>query len=391
MHEDTRQNPANRPELAETPPDPVETGIEIEDCVDELNGLIVQRAALENYRDLVATAGADGLDPTAKRLMLINLAQIKARSRSYGMESFDSDREEISVEDFGEWLSDLGQRIKDLIAKLIAVAEEYASKLMSGIEGVKTKAEELMDRIRRRKAAGPQKRVANELHDGDIIKVDAPAILWANGELCVGDCRGEQEVVKFFVQTWPRYAKEQITRAKKMISEYDVESGNSDNFESNIGFIGNHGSVVNYITRHVLPGNKSIAFKYVALGPELVDAEDATPAPAVVEYEIRPMVEITNALKANIATMNALGAMFKAESEVLHDMSTLSDALMGLENRRNETVWKSARDGLDDISRAMMELIGRLKPNYDPIVRHLAKVGTARNAVCQRELDALGQ
>ncbi|ABY62986.1 internal head protein [Pseudomonas phage 201phi2-1] len=387
MTDDTRQDPHNRPALSDSPVEPVEENIIVTDVLDECQDLIIQRAALERYRDQLVQAGPDGLDHVAKHFMLVGLQQLKVRKNSTGMESFDADRETVTVEDFSEWLSNLGERIKQLINKLIALAKQAASKIMSGIEGVKTQSEELMERARK-----SARRPSNERHgEGKEITIDSPSLLWTDGEFCVGDCKSEQNVVKFFVGAWPKYAIDQIQRAKKMISEYDVESGNSDNFESNMGFIGNHQSLVATVTRDILPGNKQIAFKYVALGPELVDAEDAQPAPDKHSFEIRTLVEITSTLKQNVATMNALGQMYRSESEVLTEMATLADALMKLEGRRGETVWKSARDGLDDISKAMMDLIGRLKPNYDPIVRHLAKVGTARNAVCRKELDALGQ
>lgn len=386
MHEDTRENPSNRPTLSSAEPEPVEEETTIEDTVDGLQELIVQRSALENYRGMVVAAGKDGLDPVASELMQVNLNHLKLRRSGYGMESFNQDSM-VTLEDFDEWLSNLSSKIKAFIERLIALAKEYASKILSGIEGVKSEAEKLIDRARNK-----VRKPSNELHDGDqVISIDSPGILWVNGEFCNADCKSEQEVIKFFTTTWPKYAQDQINRAKKMISEYDVESGNSENFESNIGFIGNHQSLVQSITKVVLPGNKQIAFKYVALGPELVDDESAEPAPAKHTFVVRTPNEINGVLKSNIATMNALGNMFKSEADVLHEMSSLSSALMNLENRRGETVWKSARDGLDDISKAMMDLIGRLKPNYDPIVRHLAKVGTARNAVCRKELDTLGQ
>lgn len=357
------------------------------DTVTELQELFVQRSALENYREMVIAAGPDGLGPTAAQIMLINLHQLKHSNTGVSMESFTQDRLSLSSEDFGEWLSNLGQRIKELIEKLIKMAKEYAAKIMTGVESVKTQSEQLIERIR-----GRGKKASNELHgEANEITISDPSVLWANGEFCINDCKAEQDVIRFFTTIWPKYAKDQIARAKKMISEYDVESGNSENFESNIGFLGNHQSLVNNITQLVLPGNKQIGFKYVALGPDLIDADDATPAPANHSFEVRSLSQINAVLKSNIATMNAMGAMFRSEAEVLHEMSSLSEALMGLEGRRSETVWKSAREGLDDISKSMMDLISRLKPNYDPIVRHLAKVGTARNAVCRKELDALGQ
>lgn len=391
MHDDTRQNPSNLPDLKSPVEEDVEVFTQIDSSVGDLKELIIQRATLEYYRDQVAAAGTDGLDPVSSQIMLVNLRQLKLSRGNYGLESFDTNKETITVEDFKEWLSNVADRIKELIDKLIKMAKEYASKIMSGIEGVKSESEDLINRARGRKK-GPQLRVGNELHgEGQIIKIESPATLWANGELCLGDCKSEQDVIKFFSTVWPKYAKDQITRAKKMIGEYDVESGNSENFESNIGFLGNHQSLVANITKQVLPGNVSVAFEYVALGPKLVEAENAEPAPSSYEVTVRTNTEIQSTLKSNIATMNALSHMFKAESDVLHDMSSLSEALMDLENRRGETVWKSARDGLDDISKAMMDLISRLKPNYDPIVRHLAKVGQARNAVCNLELSKLGQ
>lgn len=388
MSEDTRQNPSNLPSLSTPEEEPVEQNTLVTDTLDQLQDHIAQRAALENYRDMILSAGHDGLDPVAKQLMLVNLQQLKLKRNSVGMESFDSGCQEITLEGFSEWIEGLGEKIRALIDKLIAMAKEFASKIMSGVESVKQQSEDLIKRAMKRGNSKP----ATELHDENKeVSIDNPSILWANGEFCIADCRSEQEVIKFFLQVWPKYAKDQVARAKKMVSEYDVESGNSENFESNMGFIGNHQSFVNNVTSLVLPGNKQIAFKYVALGPELVDAKDAEPAPDTHSFEVRTGAEIHSTLKANIATMNALGGLFRAESEVLNEMATLGQALTTLEGRRSETIWKTARDGLDDISNAMLDLIGRLKPNYDPIVRHLAKVGNARNAICRKELDALGQ
>ncbi len=387
MNDKTREHHGNPDEEKQTHDTHEYDETIVQHVLMDARELMTTRQALENYRDMVSSAGIDGLDPIAKKLMMVNLQQLKLKGNTVGMESFDVTNDSISVEDFAEWINGLSDKIKSLIDKLIALAKDYASKIMSGVESVKSQAEDLINRARK-----STKRPANELHGDDKeVSIDNPSILWANGEFCIGDCRSEQEVVKFFLNVWPKYAKEQISRAKKMVGEYDVETGNSENFEANMGFIGNHQTLVAGITKEVLPGNKQIAFKYVALGPELVDAEDAEPAPAKHSFEVRSLSEINTALKANISTMNALGSLFKAESEVLHDMSSLSEALMQLEGRRGETIWKSARDGLDDISTAMLDLIGRLKPSYDPIVRHLAKVGNARNAICRKELDALGQ
>lgn len=386
MQDDTRQNPSNLPSLTTSEEEPVEQNTTVTDTLDQLQDHIAQRAALENYRDMIIASGHDGLDPVAKQLMLVNLQQLKRNS--IGMESFDSGCRDITLEGFSEWIDGLGEKIRVLIDKLIAMAKEFASKIMSGVESVKQQSEDLIKRAMKRGNSKP----ATELHDDNKeVSIDNPSILWANGEFCIGDCRSEQEVIKFFLQVWPKYAKDQVARAKKMIGEYDVESGNSENFEANMGFIGNHQSLVNNVTSLVLPGNKQIAFKYVALGPELVDATDAEPAPETHSFEVRTGAEIHNSLKANIATMNALGGLFRAEAEVLNEMAALGQALTTLEGRRSETIWKTARSALDDISNAMLDLIGRMKPNYDPIVRHLAKVGKARNAICRKELDALGQ
>lgn len=387
MHDDTRQNPSNRPDIPEDIPEFIESFTDIESNVDNLNELIMQRTALEYYRDIVSSAGPDGLDPIAKQIMTINLIQLKTISRKYGMETFEVDHEKISLEDIEEWLSGLSKRIKALIEKLISLAKEYASKLMSGITGVKSEAEQLMDRIRDKRH-----RSSNELHSGEkSITISSPAILWANGVFCNSECKSEQEIIKFFVNVWPKYAKSQVTRAKKMISDYDIDLGNPKDFEANYEFIGNHQSIATNISDKVLPGNKIVGFKYGALGPELIDAEDVESPPEKFTFPIRTFSEINSTLKVNIATMDALSKMFASEEDVLNDMASLGDAVMSLENRRGETIWKGARESLDEISKIMMELIGHLKPNYDPIVRHLTKVANARNAVCRKELDTLGQ
>lgn len=389
MHEDTRENPSNLPDLVKQVDDHSLDANTIQDTVLEVQQLMGVRTALEHYRDQVAAAGVDGLDPIAKQLMLVNLQHLKLNRNAIGMEDFTLQQDTLSAEDFTESLSGLSEKIMALINRLIEMAKQFASKMMSGLENVKTQAEDLMDQIRNKKR-GSTKHVSNEFHDGEVtVTIENPSILFADGHFCIDDCRSEQEVIKFFLQQWPKYAVEQISRAKKMISEYDVESGNSDNFESNAGFIGNHESLVRNITEAVLPGNKAIAFKYVALGPELVDAENASPAPAKHTYAIRTEVEMNGTLRKNIATMNALGKLYREEATVLREMSNLADAVSGLEGRRGETIFKSARNGLDAISNMMMDLITRLKPNYDPIIRHLARVGTARNVAVRKELDAV--
>lgn len=388
MSEDTRQDPSSLPALNNDAADDLEySSNTIEDTVVSVRELIDIRTSVECYRDQLKAAGQDGLDPVAKQLMAINLQQLKARPKSYGLESFDAEQE-VTLEDFSEWLGNLGERIKQLIDKFIKYAKEYAARIMTGVEKVKTQAEELIERAKGRS----KNKASNELHDeGQVINLGSVAILFADGEFCLSDHRAEKEVIKFFDASWPRYAKDQITRAKKMIAEYDVESGNSENFEANIGFLGNHTSFTNSVTAVVLPGNKQVGFKYGALGPELVNAEGAKEAPSEYSFTTRSSAEVNNTLKQNVVMLNALSGLFKADSSVLNEMATLSEALLGLENRRGETVWKSAREGLDDISKAMMELINKLKPNYDPIVRHLTTVANARNAVCRKELDALGQ
>jgi hypothetical protein len=137
----------------------------------------------------------------------------------------------------------------------------------------------------------------------------------------------------------------------------------------------------------VLPGNKAIAFQHIALGPYLEDI-DAKSAPDSHTYAVRTFAEIQGTLKKNIATMNALGSMFNAEAKIYDEMGTLSKAVAELENRRGETVWKSAKEDLDTISDMMLDLVVKLKPSYDPIVSYLGKIGAARNAACLQELDA---
>ncbi len=384
---DTRQDPSNLLKLIDDVDSHDNDANLIEDNVLELKELMGVRTALEGFRDQVKAAGVDGLDPVAKELMRVNPAMLKQNlPANASLESIDIGGEEITFEDFSSALKGVGDRISAVIQKLIDMAKQFASRIMSGVETVKTQSEQLLDQLRNR----GKSKASMELHDGEReITIDSPGILFADGKFCLDECRSEQEVIKFFLQQWPKYANDQINRAKKMISEYDVESGNSDNFNSNAGFIGNHESLVGNIKTVVLPGNKQIGFKYVALGPELVDAEGAAEAPGSHSFAVRTEAEIQGTLRKNIATMDAMGKMFKEEADVLQNMTTLSQALMGLENRRGETVWKSAREGLDEISNVMMDLITRLKPNYDPIVRHLARVGTARNAACRKEMAAL--
>lgn len=388
MHDDTRQNPSNLPDLVGDIDTHDMDANTIQDSVLEIQGLMGVRTALENYRNQVASAGIDGLDPVARQMMLVNLRQLKLSRNSVGLESFDLSKDILSAEDFSEAIHSLGEKIMKIIHRLIEMAKQFASKMMSGLETVKTTAEQLIEQIRRKKRSSNEN-VSQEFHDGDRrITIDSPGILFADGKFCIDDCKAEQEVIKFFLNQWPKYAMDQITRAKKMISEYDVESGNSENFNANAGFIGNHESMVKGITNAVLPGNKGIRFKYVALGPELIDVEDASKPPATHTYDVRTEVEMTGTLRKNMATMTALGKLYGAEAQVLQEMSTLARALGELENRRGETIFKGARDGLDAISNMMMDLITRLNPHYDPIIRHLARVGAARNATVRKELDA---
>lgn len=389
MHDDTRQNPSNLPDLVGDIDTHDMDANSVQDSVLEIQELMGVRSALEHYRDQVAAAGVDGLDSVARQMMQINLRQLKLSRNSVGLESFDLSKDTLSVEDFSESIHSLGEKIMKVINRLIELAKQFASKMMSGLETVKTTSEQLIDQIRRKKRSSNE-HVSQEFHEGDrTITIDNPGILFADGKFCLDDCKSEQDVIKFFLTQWPKYAIDQITRAKKMISEYDVESGNSENFNANAGFIGNHESLVASITKAVLPGNKGIGFKYVALGPELVDVEDAAKPPATHTYEIRTEIEMTGTLRKNMATMTALGKLYGEEANVLKEMSTLAKALGDLEGRRGETIFKGARDGLDAISNMMMDLITRLNPHYDPIIRYLARVGAARNATVRKELDAL--
>lgn len=386
MHEDNRQNPSNLPALIDTPDDHEYDADMVQDTVLEVKELLGVRTALENYRDQIQAAGVDGLDPVAKAIMQVNLTHLQVSRPSVGLEAFNPGMLP-SMEDIGEQLSNLGKKIMVLINKLIETAKRFAAKIMSGIETVKTQAEELIDRIRN-KRSGQEK--SFEFHKEEReVTISSPGILFADGVFCLDDFQAEQDVIKFFTGHWPKYVADQINRAKKMIAEYDVESGNSENFNANAEFIGNHESMARGILDVVLPGNQSIAFKYVALGPELVDAKGVKAAPDTHSFPVRPDVEITGTLRKNVVTMNALGNLFKEEGNILQQMSTLSRALGELENRRGETVWKSAREGLDTISNMMMDLITKLNPHYDPIIRHLAKIGTARNATCRKEMDTV--
>lgn len=384
MTDDTRQDPSNRPGLDDPASDDLDySGNIIEQNVIEVQELLGLRSAVENYQAQVQAAGRDGLDPVARAIMQVNLRHVGMRYGSaYGLESFSADGIP-SQEDFTETLKGIGSKIMELINKLIAKAKEYGARIMSGIEGVVAKAEELLKRKPGRKEAP-----STEDHgDNGQVTISSPGILFADGVFCIDDCRAEQDVVKFFVGTWPKYAIEQINRSKRMLAEYDVETGNSENFEANADFIGNHQTIVDGIKGKILPGNKVVAFQHVALGPYLEDA-NAKDAPDSHTYAVRTFAEIQGTLRKNIATMNALGEMFNAEARIYDEMGTLSKAVGELENRRGETVWKSAKEDLDIISNMMLDLVVKLKPSYDPIVSYLGKVGQARNAACLQELDA---
>lgn len=383
VHEDTRENPGNRPGIVDQDQGPDMSENMVVDYSSELNQLVTDKVALEKYYDQVVSAGRDGLDPIAQQAMQIGLASLGMEKAKVSKENFVDLN--ISAEDIAEQLKAIGKKIMEFIDKLIDSAKQFASKVMAGLTTVREQAEALLEKLK-----NPSKRASTERANETVINIDSPAILWADGRFCIEDAKAETEVVKFFQTAWSSYAIDQIRRAKKMISEYDVESGNSENFKANSEFIGNHASLVNSITRQILPGNKQIKFKYVALGPELVEAEGAEEAPSTYPLEVRSSPAIANTLRMNIARMDALGNLFAVESNILSEMKLLSQAVMDLENRRGETVWKSARDDLDAITNMVMELINRLRPSYDPIVRHLAKVGTARNAVCSKELIALG-
>lgn len=385
MTEDTRQNPGNRPALPESEVEPDMSEDIVDSKVKELGQLITDRVAVERFYNALTDAGSDGLTSQAQEALKISLGHLNLPGLKISNENFVDLN--ISAEDLKEQLAMIGKKIMEIINALIEKAQTFASKIMSGIEGVKNTAEELLDRA---KSGVSRNRSSNELHDDATINIGNPGILWADGEFCIDDCRSETEVIKFFAHTWPKYVEQQIKRAKDMIGEYDVESGNSDNFKANADFIGNHQSLVSNITQLVLPGNKKIAFKFVALGPELVEAEDAEQAPEGYSINVRSSNEIQKTLRSNIERMNSLGQLFAAEAEVLKQMKVLSQGVMDLENRRGETIFKGARDDLDTITNMVMGLINRLNPRYDPIVRHLAKVGTARNAVCRKELDARG-
>lgn len=387
MTEDTRQNPSNRPELKESEQEPDMSDDIVSSKLKELEQLVTDRVALERFYGAVVDAGKDGLTAQAEEALKIGIGRLNLQGVQISNESYVDLN--ISAEDLKEQLQAIGKKIMEVIESLIEKAKEFGAKIMSGIENVKNEAEELINRAKQR-SRGPVKQVSNELHDNSKISIGNPSILWADGELCLDDCRSETEVIKFFQGVWPKYAEQQIKRAKDMVGEYDVESGNSDNFKANADFIGNHESLVNQITKVILPGNMKVAFKYVALGPELVPAEGAAEAPSTYELEVRDSNAIQKTLRSNIERMNALGQLFKAEAEVLQQMKELSKGVSDLENRRGETIFKGARDDLDAITNMVMGLIQRLNPHYDPIVRHLAKVGTARNAVCRKELDARG-
>lgn len=383
-HVDTRQNPGNRPSINEGEPEPdMEENIVITDDSEKLLQLVNDKAALEKFQSQVESAGRDGLCPVANQALRIGLAHVTKDTSLVSNESYTDIN--ISAEDIGEKLKAVGKRILEVIQVLIDKAKQYATKLMSGIDSVKSDAEELIKR-----ATAKRTRSSNELHDDKTITIESPGILMTDGTFCLDDCKSETEVIKFFQTAWPTYATEQIKRARKMIGEYDVESGNSENFKANAEFLGNHSSLVNNITSMTLPGNKKIQFKYVALGPELVDDEDAKPAPDSYTLEVREASEIVRTLKTNIERMRQLSILFTAEGKVLDEMRQLSQGVSDLESRRGETIFKGARDDLSAITNMVMGLIDRLKPSYDPIARHLARVGSARNSVCRRELDARG-
>lgn len=379
---DTREDHSTRINNDEPKVDFMENSVLTAD--KELEQLITDRVTLEKFYDLVAEAGKDGLTPVADKALRIALVGLGCSKSMVSTENYVTMN--IGVEDIGERLKAISKRIMELIDLLIEKAKVAASKIMTGITGVINEAESLLDQVRNPTRSKP----ATELYGDKTITINNPHMLMANGEFCSADCKSEIEVVKFLQGAWPQYAIEQIKRAGKMIAEYDVESGNSDNFRHNAEFLGNHESLVTKIKEVILPGNKSIAFKYVALGPELVDAEDAEPAPAKYTMDVRDSRSITMTLKENIEHMRGLSKILEEEAKVLNEMKGLSKGVQDLEGRRGETIFKGARDDLDEISSMIMGLINRLKPNLDPIVRHLARVGTARNAVCKQELATRG-
>ncbi|ARV76771.1 virion structural protein [Pseudomonas phage Phabio] len=401
MTDDTRQDPSNRPSINDGSPEQDMSENIVFDNEKELESLIVDRIAVEKFYNHVVTAGTDGLDDVARKALQIGLNHINPAEYKVAVEDFTDIN--ISAEDIGETLKAIGKKIMAFIETLIEKAKVYAAKIMSGVNGVISDAEELLERAKQKPGSKEEKfdsrayakdrmkaDISNELYGDKTITINNPGILMNGKEFCADDCSSETEIVKFFQGAWPQYAIDQIKRARKMIGEYDVESGNSENFKANSEFLGNHASLVAKIVDLTLPGNKKVAFKYVALGPELVDVEDAPEPPAKYTMDVRDSTTITKTLKDNIEHMRNLSKLLEEEAKVLHEMKQLSQGVQELEGRRGETIFKGARDDLDSISSMVMGLVNRLKPNLDPIVRHLARVGVARNAVCRQELDARG-
>lgn len=357
--------------------------VTIDDHAQELSRLVETRATLESYLDHITQAGKDGLDPTALKAMRISLNRRGSKDLLPSMESIDVVSTEDVAESLKAKLKQVGERIMEIINKLIERAKEAVQAIMSGANKVKAQAEEMLNR------KGKSSNVSNELHDGDIT-IDNPVMLFAGDKFCLDDFKAEQEVAKFFGRTWPQYATDQISRLNKRIKDFDVAEGDLTKFQADSEFIGRHETIVKMIENVTLPGNRQVGFKWVALGPMLKEAEAAKPAPDSYSFSIRTTMEIHKTLKTNVAMMNHMSELFTAESKVLNELKTVSENLGQLEGRRGEAIWKASRDAVDTISREIIELIPKFWPNYDPIVKHLVSTGNARNRVCQQELERIG-
>ncbi|AEH03523.1 internal head protein [Pseudomonas phage PhiPA3] len=381
---DTRQDPHNRPDLKDAPDEFEQPDTITDDHLEQIDELVAMHHSLENYLSHLEAAGPDGLSRHAKRAMQMGLNHIDSKLNRMTCSLEDSESTETDNSSLGNRIKEIAKRIYQFILKLIDQAKQYAKKVIGGSERVKSKAEELLKQIRDRTKPKP----ANELHnEASHVTVNSPGILFADGHFCLAECRTEQEIIKFFLQTYPQYTKDQINKLTKAVKSYDVESGDVREYESISEFVGKHVSLVASIADKILPGNKKVEFRYTALGPYLGDA-DAKDAPSEYSFEARHRAAIEDTLKQNIATMNAVAKLLKAEASILDEMRELSQQLMGLQNRRGETVWRSAREALDKVCTDSMELFQRIRPDYGPISAHLTRIGKARNDVCELELKA---
>ncbi|QBX32255.1 virion structural protein [Pseudomonas phage PA1C] len=383
---DTRQNPANRPQLKDSPQEELPDMI-VNDHEQEFKDLFEAHIAIEAYLDQLTDAGRDGLSLQTRKFMAIGLEHIDrilGKQERVSIEALLTDPT-ISQESLVDRLKEVGRKILELIEKIIDEAKLLAQRVISGISSTEKKTEELLKLAQQ----SSNKKASMEFHDnGTTITVNGASKLFAGSEFCLDDFKAETTVMKFFINTYPKYLVDNINRLCKSLKSYDVETGDITTFEANSEFIGKHTSIIHPLKDVVLPGNYVIHFRDVSLLPMVIHDEDMTSGPETYEHPVRSRLEIQKTLKQNLVVTNSLGELFKEEAKVLEQMKCLTKDLIALEDRRGETVWKRSRDALDRVSSIVMDLIPKLRPNYGPIVARINAITNIRNKVCELELSA---